>query len=345
MLFLFVGLFFLVFAIAYWFTGQVRKYALMKNVLDIPNERSSHTIPTPRGGGAAVVIVFLAALCLLWASDFISTRSLLAFGCGGGLVSVVGFLDDHGHIAARWRLLIHAISAMLIVTVLGGFPEVIILDFELNIAELGYVLGALYLVWMLNLYNFMDGIDGLASVEAISVCIGSTLCSLIINQWEVRESSILPFILAGSVSGFLVWNYPPAKIFMGDACSGFLGLVIGGLSLQAAWENSDMLWCWLILLALFITDATVTLLRRLLRGDKVYEAHRSHAYQFASRYFGAHKPVTIAFLFINICWLLPISLCVAMGMLDGFIAVLIAYIPVLLLAFKFKAGAVELQSH
>lgn len=344
MLFLFVGLFFAVFAISFWLTGQVRNYALRKKVLDIPNERSSHTIPTPRGGGVAVVIVFLIALCSLWAGGFVSGKSLLAFGCAGFLVSVVGFLDDHGHIAARWRLLTHAISAIFIVIVLGGFPKVTILNNELNIAELGYVLAVLYLIWLLNLYNFMDGIDGLASIEAITVCIGAALCSLIINQWEIRESSILPFILAGSVAGFLVWNYPPAKIFMGDACSGFLGLIIGGMSIQAAWENSDMFWCWLILLALFITDATITLFRRLLRGDKVYEAHRSHAYQFASRYFGAHKPVTIACMLINIFWLLPISLCVAVDMLDGFLAVLVAYFPVFLLAWKFKAGAAELLS-
>lgn len=344
MLFLFAGLFFVAFAVAYWLTGQVRKYALMKNVLDIPNERSSHTTPTPRGGGVAVVFVFLVALCVLWASDFISARSLLAFGGGGFLVSVVGFIDDHGHIAARWRLLTHAVSAMLIVTALGGFPEVIILDFKLDFEELGYVLAVLYLVWLLNLYNFMDGIDGLASIEAICACVGASVCSLVVQQWVLTESSVLAMILASSVAGFMIWNYPPAQIFMGDACSGFLGLVLGALSLLAAWENSELFWCWIILLAVFITDATMTIFRRLVRGEKVYEAHRCHAYQYAARYFGSHMAVTVGIMLINLFWLFPVALFVALNLVDGFIAALFSYTPVLILAYKFNSGAAESEN-
>jgi Fuc2NAc and GlcNAc transferase len=142
---------------------------------------------------------------------------------------------------------------------------------------------------MLNLYNFMDGIDGIASVEAICACLGASVL-----YWLSGLDALIwgPLLLAASVAGFLYWNFPPARIFMGDAGSGFLGIVLGGLSLQAAWVSEPMLWAWLILLGVFIVDATFTLFRRLLRGEKVYEAHRSHAYQFASRRFGKHLPVT-----------------------------------------------------
>lgn len=128
---------------------------------------------------------------------------------------------------------------------------------------------------------------------------------------------------------------------MGDAGSGFLGISLGILSLQSAWINPQLFWAWLILLGVFVCDATFTLIRRLLRGDKVYEAHRSHGYQYASRHYGRHLPVTLAVFIINVFWLLPIAFCVAKLQLDGLIGMLIAYIPLLLLAAKFKSGAVE----
>ncbi len=194
------------------------------------------------------------------------------------------------------------------------------------------------LVWVLNLFNFMDGIDGIASVEAITVCVGGALLYALIG---VPALAATPLLLAASVAGFLVWNFPPAKIFMGDAGSGFLGIALGGLTLQAAWAAPQLLWAWLILLGVFVLDATFTLLRRLLRGDKVFEAHRSHAYQYASREYGAHLPVTLAVLAINVLWLLPWACLVALGYIDGLLALLIAYLPLAFLAVRFRAGQLE----
>ncbi|ERO64639.1 hypothetical protein P308_22955 [Pseudomonas piscis] len=150
-----------------------------------------------------------------------------------------------------------------------------------------------------------------------------------------------PLLLAMAVLGFLYWNFPPARIFMGDAGSGFLGLVLGVLSIQAAWTSSKFFWVWLILLGVFIVDATFTLMRRLLRGDKVYEAHRSHAYQFASRRYGRHLPVTLAVLAINVLWLFPIAICVGLLGLDGMIGAVLAYVPLFVLAVRFHAGELE----
>ncbi|MNZ48465.1 putative undecaprenyl-phosphate N-acetylglucosaminyl 1-phosphate transferase [compost metagenome] len=210
---------------------------------------------------------------------------------------------------------------------------------EFSLGWFGYVIAAFYLVWMLNLYNFMDGIDGLASVEAICACVGACLV-----YWIAGHSSlaIAPLVLAMAVLGFLVWNFPPAKIFMGDAGSGFLGIILAVMSLYAAWTNPLFLWAWLILLGVFIVDATFTLIRRLLRGDKVYEAHRSHGYQYASRKYGSHRAVTLAIAAINLLWLVPMAILVVMQYLDGMAGLVLAYVPLVLLAFKFHAGELEI---
>lgn len=319
-------------------TAGVRRYALARSIMDIPNARSSHSVATPRGGGVAIVLsLFLALPILVWA-DFLSLDASIAVGLSGALVAVIGVVDDHGHIEAKWRLLGHFIAAFCALYWLSGLPGISFFGVILNLGWVGYVLASLYLVWMLNLYNFMDGIDGIASVQAICSCAGACVI-----YWIIGEKSLigLPLVLAMAVAGFLCWNFPPAKIFMGDAGSGFLGIVLGILSIQAAWVSSQLLWVWIILLGVFIVDATVTLIRRILRGDKVYEAHRSHAYQFASRHYGKHLPVTLGVLLINFGWLFPVAFFVAVLGLDGLAGVLVAYIPLVILSLKFKAGELE----
>jgi Fuc2NAc and GlcNAc transferase len=319
-------------------TGVLRRYALARSIIDIPNARSSHTVPTPRGGGVAIVASFLLALPLAAVSGLASWPVVVALlGTGAG-IALLGFLDDHGHIAARWRLLGHFVGAIWALFWLGGLPPLSLFGMSFDLGWLGHALAALYLVWLLNLYNFMDGIDGIASLEAICVCIGGALLFVLSGQ---AGEATLPLLMAAAVAGFLFWNFPPARIFMGDAGSGFLGVSLGILSLQAAWVAPQLLWSWLILLGVFVVDATFTLLRRLLRGDKVYEAHRSHAYQYASRRFGRHLPVTLAVGAINLLWLLPIALWVGAGGLDGGLGVALAYTPLLALAVRFRAGELE----
>lgn len=306
--------------------------------MDVPNSRSSHSVPTPRGGGVAIVVAFIVALPLVGWIGHVSIPNLLAVGGAGILVAIIGFMDDHGHIAARWRLLGHFCAAIWSLFWLDGFPALNFFGSPIDLGWIGHILAALYIVWVLNLYNFMDGIDGIASVEAICVCLGACLL-----YWLSGFSGLiwLPVVLASAVFGFLIWNFPPARIFMGDAGSGFLGVILGVLSIQAAWVSSQLLWAWLILLGVFIVDATFTLFRRLLRGDKVYEAHRSHAYQFASRQVGRHLLVTLAVGAINVGWLLPVALCVTLLGLDGAIGLVIAYVPLVWLAVKFRAGRLE----
>lgn len=325
--------------VALLMTGVLRRYALARSLMDIPNTRSSHSVPTPRGGGVAIVLVFLMVLPVLVIQGSVVPAVAYALGGAGAFVAVLGFLDDHGHIAARWRLLGHFTAAGWALFWLDGLAPLQLWGIELDLGWGGYLVAALYLVWLLNLYNFMDGIDGIASIEAICVCLGAA--ALVWVGDGGASAALLPLVLAAAVLGFLFWNFPPARIFMGDAGSGFLGITLGVLSLQAAWVNPQWLWCWLILLGVFIVDATFTLLRRLMRGDKVYEAHRSHAYQYASRRVGRHLPVTIAVACLNVIWLLPIALWVVTGGLEGVVGVLIAYAPLVCLAVKFRAGDLE----
>lgn len=324
-------------ALSWGLTFVLRRYALAKSLIDIPCERSSHSLPTPRGGGVAIVVSFLLALPLLTALDMLTPTAFCGLLGSGLLVAVLGFVDDHGHIAARWRLLGHFTAAAWALYWLNGFPPIELFGVTVDLGWFGSALGMLYLVWMLNLYNFMDGIDGLASAEAISVCVAICLV-----YWFTGVTELVwgPLLLAAAVVGFLFWNFPPARIFMGDAGSGFLGVILGVLALQAAWAEPQLLWSWLILLGVFIVDATWTLVMRLIRGDKIYEAHRSHAYQRASRYYKGHRVITVSIVAINIGWLLPLAVWVGAGG-SWMIGLTVAYAPICWLAWKFGAGKAE----
>lgn len=323
--------------IASWsLTLFLRRYALAKCVMDIPNERSSHSIPTPRGGGVAIVLTFLLALPILGALNLLDNSALYALFGSGLLVAAIGFADDHGHIAARWRLLGHFMAAAWSLFWVNGLPPIDVFGTAVDFGWLGNILALIYLVWMLNLYNFMDGIDGLASVEAISVCFGMSLV-----YWFSDSNELIwaPLILSSAVMGFLMWNFPPARIFMGDAGSGFLGIIMAVMALIAAWAKPELFWSWLILLGVFIVDATWTLFRRLVNGEKVHQAHRSHAYQRAALHYKSHLKVTGTVAAINLIWLTPISILVGMSVVSGAAGLSVAYLPLLALVIKWNAGS------
>jgi Fuc2NAc and GlcNAc transferase len=322
-------------AITWW----LRNFALRHQLVDVPNSRSSHHVPTPRGGGLAIVIVMLMALPVLAWRGVLSAPTLWAFLGAGVAVAVVGWIDDHGHIAARWRLLVHSIAAIWALAWLGGLPALSLLGTDIDSGWVGYGLAGLYLVWLLNLYNFMDGIDGIAAIEAITVCLGG-----VVLYWVLpgRGSAWLaPLLLATAAFGFLFWNFPRARIFMGDTGSGFIGIMLGLLSLEAGAVAPELFWGWLVLLGAFVVDATLTLIRRVIRGDRVYQAHRSHAYQHAARRFGSHIPISLAFGLVNVIWLLPIAVFIVVGAINGAIGMVIAYAPLLFVAWKYGAGLAE----
>ena len=322
--------------VASWaLTSSVRRYALQSGLIDHPNARSSHTATTPRGGGVAIVVSFLGLVVALLAASSVDTRLAVALLGSGGVVALLGFLDDRHTLPARWRFLGHLAAALWVLYWLGPLPPVPLFGHVVDLGLAATLLSALYLVWSINLFNFMDGIDGIASLEAITVSLGGAFV-----WWLTQPQGDWPIAVAfaACVAGFLVWNFPPARIFMGDAGSGFLGCVVATLALWSSHTASHLFWSWFILGGCFMVDATVTLVRRVARGERFNEAHRSHAYQYAARRHGSHKKVSVAFVVVTLGWLVPIAVAVALHRLDGLVGVLVAYAPLVWLAFRYKAG-------
>lgn len=327
------------FVVSYALTFGLRCYALKHNVLDIPEHRSSHTSPTPRGGGIAIVIATLGGLLLLAAVSIIAFNDVYPLLCAGALTAVLGFTDDHKSLPAKWRLLFHFLAAMLGLLFLGSLPAIDIFGYQLHDGWLGWIFILFYLVWMLNLYNFMDGINGLAGSQTVSF---SVLTGIIL--WFVHPESrggaqiLILSLLAGGALGFLLWNFPKAKIFMGDAGSGFLGITLGLIALVLAKIDTKMFFVGLTLLGVFIVDATLTLMRRFFAGKRVYEAHSSHAFQILSRKLNSHTKVTLLVLAINIFWLFPIGFAIALGKIKGIYGLALAWFPLFLIAWFLGAG-------
>jgi Fuc2NAc and GlcNAc transferase len=318
-------------------TRQLVRNSHRFSKLDIPNERSSHITPTPRGGGIAFVATSLVGFLLLLLNNALNGTELLALCCAGSIVAIAGHLDDRQKISgATVRLVLHAISAIILVVGVGIPSELAIFERTVNTGIVGSILGVVYLVWLLNLFNFMDGTDGIAASEAIFVALAGAFLSY--HVLADASHSAAAVILATSTFGFILYNWSPAKIFMGDVGSGYLGIVVGALSLIAANQDPELLWVWIILLAVFVSDATVTLTRRLLRKQKPHVAHRSHAYQHLAIRLNSHAKVALLVLAVNIAWLLPIAFLVADKQLAGTTGVIIAYVPLLIAALAFGAG-------
>lgn len=332
-----IGLLFCVFLCAVLLTGAIRRYAIAREILDVPNARSSHTVSTPRGGGAAIVIAFSAGVVIVWAFRGIETEVALAVTGAGLLVAGIGLWDDHGHIPLKLRLLVHFAAAFWALYWLGGAPPLQLFGFFFQAGWLSVGLGAVFLVWLLNLFNFMDGIDGIAGSVAVFIAAGGALLAWFAG---LEDLAIISSLLAMATLGFLIWNWPPAKIFMGDAGSGFLGVVLGILAYAGAGEGAVSLWSWLILFGVFLVDATITLFRRMLRGERWYEAHCSHAYQWSARRWG-HLKVTIAVNLVNCCWLFPMAYTAFLYPEWGAVIALATLVPLILVALKLGAGLPE----
>ena len=316
-------------------TSTVRRHALASGWLDQPNKRSSHTVPTPRGGGIAIVVSFLALVIALTALGAVHPRLSAALLGGGALVAVMGFIDDRQPLPARWRFLGHLLAAAWVLACLGPLPPVPLFGVFVDLGVGAVLLSGLYLVWSINLFNFMDGIDGIASLEAIALGLGGAFI-----WWLTQPQGdwLVAIAFVACVTGFLFWNFPPARIFMGDAGSGFLGCIVATLALWSSHTAPHLFWAWFILGGAFMVDSTMTLVRRVLRGERFNEAHRCHAYQYASRRHGSHKVVSLAFVAITAVWLFPLAVAVAAGRLDGLTGVLVAYLPLCALAWRYKAG-------
>lgn len=331
---------------SYYSTGIFRNYALKKGMMDLPNERSSHTMPTPRGGGLVFVLVALGVWVGILAWQGFSQNHInegnIYFLLSSILIATLGFVDDKRQLSAKFRLISQFIVFSVFLYWLLGGPLLSNLQNSVSYYHIGMIsflgFSYLFLLWMTNLFNFMDGIDGIAATEAIFFFAG---IALLYHDLLFFPLSDLTWILCALLIGFLLWNFPKAKLFMGDVGSSFLGAFIALISIYLATISWVIFMVCVILLANFITDATLTLLQRLSNGENVFQAHRSHAYQHASRYFGSHVPVTLGITAINVFWLFPWAYVVSIGMVNAIVATVIAYTPIVALAFYFNAGKKE----
>lgn len=314
-------------------TGVYRRYALVNRILDIPNARSAHQLPIPRGGGMVFVVIFLSAVAyqhlLSWSSIAISFA-----------VAILGYLDDRYALSAWIRLACQIILCGLAFTWLDWVAEIQLGSWTLALQGWASVFGVVYLMWMLNLYNFMDGINGIAGIEAITTALGMGGLYLALGVSEGMEVFL---ILAATVAGFLIWNFPKAKIFMGDVGSSSLGFLFGMFSLNTAHTHPALFWSWLILLGVFIGDATLTLLLRLLKKEALHVAHADHAYQHAARRFRSHTVVSLGVLVFNIFWLWPWAFAVGFGHISVMTGLLLAYIPIVVWVCFKKLRPTEFQ--
>lgn len=256
-----------IFVVSLFFTYLIRAYALKKSLLATVNERSSHTTPTPHGGGIAIAVTWFLGLIYLFTCKEIEPSLFYALICGI-LLSIVSYFDDLYELSPKLRLFVQAVVSLVGLYALGGLTRI---DFGFWILENQFIttgLAFLGIMWFINLYNFLDGIDGYAGSEAIFLALAG---------WLLLGGDHFLILLA-SVAGFLVWNWHTAKIFMGDVGSTLLGYTVAIFALY--YQNHGVsIFVWLILFGLFWFDATLTLLRRYQNHEKLSLAHRKHAYQ------------------------------------------------------------------
>ena len=283
---LYIGLFVISILLTYF----IKQYAIKKSIMDIPNDRSSHTVATPRGGGLAIIISFYLGISYLYFIDEISQKLFLVLLTSLPIV-IVSLIDDIITLSSKIRFLVQLFSAISAIYVLGGVNNIDFILFELN----GWwvnILVVISIIWITNLYNFLDGIDGYAGSQAIVAGIGSFL--LLNNE--------IGLIIAIASLGFLFFNWPKASIFMGDVGSATLGYIFAILCFYDT--SNGNIYVWLILLSLFWFDATLTLVRRLRNKEKITQAHKKHAYQRLVQSGLSHKQVTLSFIGVNLIFIL-----------------------------------------
>ncbi|NWG07082.1 MAG: glycosyltransferase family 4 protein [Chloroflexi bacterium] len=272
----------------------IRRYAEQRQILDHPNERSSHSLPTPRGGGLAIVLGVLGSGAGVWAMGEAEVGHALIYLFCGAVIAYLGWRDDVHSLSTRIRLAVQGLVAAVSIYGLGYFKVVTIPLFgELHLGIVGIVITFLWIVGLTNAYNFMDGIDGIAGGVAFAGALGWMMLASNMNNNFVFWIALA--IAAGSL-GFLGHNWHPAKIFMGDVASTFLGYTFAVLPLLSATEGGDALMLGTLLMWTFIMDAGVTFIRRALRREKLLAAHRTHLYQ--RLVIGGYKHSTVSLLYI-----------------------------------------------
>lgn len=325
------------FAFSISVTGLIQKYAIKHSLIDVPNERSSHSIPTPRGGGLSIIIPVLLCIVILLLIEQLDRNIALALGTGCFFVASVGWIDDHEHIPANWRALLYGIAAVLAVYFLAESDNFQSVFHYQSFGIVSNFLIVIWIVWMTNLYNFMDGTDSLAAIQTICTAL---IVGVIFWLEGQHGLATVCFVISASSCGFLYWNWPPAEIFMGDVGSCPLGFCFGVLAVIGEIQGSVSFTVFFILLSIFICDTTLTLLLRIFTNEKWYQAHKSHAYQRLVQLGISHKKLAIVILFVNVAILWPLAW-VAYQKQD--LAIYIASLAGLLMAILW--GMIQIRYH
>jgi Fuc2NAc and GlcNAc transferase len=283
------GLILLTFLLSFSGTYLIRKIATKRNILDVPNKRSSHNQPVPRGGGLAIAIAWYVAIITLFLFKEIQSNLFFALLCSVP-VATIGLLDDVLNISPKIRLVVQVLSSALAVYFLGGLKSIDLGFVILHNSTFFSLAAILGIVWFTNLFNFLDGIDGFVSLEIIFI----SFAAFFILGLK------LPLFLAAATIGFLLWNWQPAKIFMGDVGSTMLGFTVGIFTIYYQNTNESSFVIWLLFSSLFWFDATITLFRRWRNHEKLSVAHRKHAYQRMVQFGYSHQKTVICSGVINL---------------------------------------------
>jgi len=293
----FIGFGILAMFISFVSVAGLRRWAEWHLILDIPNARSSHTRPTPRGGGLAIVIVSLLGFILAWVIVSAWPFSMIfVYLSGATLIVTVSWLDDLYSLPNRIRFIAHSLATIMIIAGFGYWQNVSLPVFGLfSLGWWGIPFTLLWIVGLTNAYNFMDGIDGIAGGQAVVAGLGWAVLGWMSGQFL---ASVLGMLIATSSLGFLGHNWPPASIFMGDVGSAFLGFTFAFLAVVAAQSDPHLALVGVILVWPFIFDAGYTFVRRLLNRENVFVAHRSHLYQRLVIAGHSHRNVTLLYIIL-----------------------------------------------
>jgi len=286
------------------------RYAHRRALIDHPGQRRSHRVPTPRGGGIGIVATVLAGLLVAAATGTAASTPVLAVAAAIALVGAVGWIDDHGGLAARWRFAAHLLAALslfapAVLPQPSDFFGAIDVRDTWPLLAVAATFACLLVVWSINLHNFMDGIDGLLAMQAIFVFVVAAAAFLAAGR---GAAGIGALACMGATAGFLPFNFPRARIFMGDVGSGVLGLLVGIAVLGLLATPRIAPATGAIACSAFVADATCTLLSRMLRGRRWYSAHREHLYQWLVRSGFSHARVVALYTGWNVLIALPVIL-------------------------------------
>lgn len=282
------------------FSYYLISYARGGKFLDIPNNRSSHTVPTPRGGGISIALAVIIFMMWIGFEKIETESNIVWLGATLFFIALVAVIDD-----IKGKGLSTVIRACLYFLIASIFVLLVNKSSMFNLqGKLFVLVAALLLAWATNLYNFMDGADGLAAIQALIVIIPVGFMFYLSGHQEMAS---LCFVAATSTTGFLLWNWPPAKIFMGDVGSCSLGFFIGGLAFISYTQEIFSIFIWLILHSVFVVDASLTLIRRMLAGEEWYRAHRSHAYQRYLILGHSHKQLAVKVIMLGLFALWPLA--------------------------------------